>query len=147
MKRTELKRTGFKRAPLGRAYVVKPQRSKYDPREKSARAKVRSRSGGVCEVQKDGVCLGHATNFQHRAAAGQGGGYSASNGLDVCGSGTTGCHGYIHAHPTESIREGWTVPSWDTSLNRAVLYRSRWVLLDDDGGIFPSIPLDNEEAS
>lgn len=80
--------------------------------EQKCRRIVRERSSGGCEVRVLDVCLGRATNFQHRKNRGQGGRYDPSNGLDVCGSGTTGCHGYIHAHPEESYRKGWSVQSW-----------------------------------
>lgn len=81
--------------------------------ETTCRRIVRQRSNGGCEVRVPGVCLGRAGNFQHRKNRSQGGRWTPSNGLDVCGSGTTGCHGYIHAHPKESYRKGWSVRSWD----------------------------------
>lgn len=36
-----------------------------------------------------------------------------ANGIGLCGSGTTGCHGWVHAHPAESYRLGYLVHSWD----------------------------------
>lgn len=30
----------------------------------------------------------------------------------LCGSGTTGCHGWVHGHPAEAYRLGWLVHSW-----------------------------------
>lgn len=39
------------------------------------------------------------------------------NSLDalalICGSGTTGCHGYIESHREEAYDRGWLVHSWD----------------------------------
>lgn len=99
--------------------------------ERQARRLVRERSGGICEV----CSAARATNFQHRKGRSQGGRWTASNGLDVCGSGTTGCHGYIHAHPDEACVKGWTVKSWDDE--RAVpvdLPAFGPVLLNDEGG-------------
>lgn len=34
---------------------------------------------------------------------------SPSNLVTLCGSGTTGCHGLVHAHPEQSYTEGWMV--------------------------------------
>jgi hypothetical protein len=28
----------------------------------------------------------------------------------MCGSGTTGCHGYVEANPTEATRNGFRIP-------------------------------------
>jgi hypothetical protein len=58
--------------------------------------------------------------------------------LAVCGDGTTGCHGWIEAHPRDSRTMGWTVskhgrdparvPVW---MENGVLGRG-WYLLADD---------------
>jgi hypothetical protein len=97
--------------------------------EQEARRLVRERSGGICER----CAAARATNFQHRQARGQGGPWTASNGLDVCGSGTTGCHGYMHAHPAESYERGWSVHSWDDPAEVPVLTAQGWMQLNDDG--------------
>jgi hypothetical protein len=31
----------------------------------------------------------------------------------LCGSGTTGCHGWIESHRAEAYANGWLVHSWD----------------------------------
>lgn len=99
---------------------------------------VRERSAGWCEVRLDGVCLGRATNWHHRRNRSAGGTWASSNGVALCGSGTTGCHGWITEHPADSARWGWTVKSWDTPAEVPVLlhtqhYQRSMVLLDDDG--------------
>lgn len=33
----------------------------------------------------------------------------ASNLLVICGSGTTGCHGYVESHRAEAYQNGWLV--------------------------------------
>lgn len=98
--------------------------------EREARRIVRLRSGGVCEV-----CGGErATNFQHRKNRSQGGLWLASNGLDVCGSGTWGCHGRIHARPQEAYRNGWSVKSWaDPALVPFLHHTLGRMYLDDLG--------------
>lgn len=102
--------------------------------ERLARRIVKERSGGDCEVLIPGVHIGGNPNYQHRKNKGQGGKYSGSNGLAACGSGTTGCHGYIHAHPAESYANGWSVRSTLDPAEVPVLIRqSFWALLDDEG--------------
>ena len=34
---------------------------------------------------------------------------SVPNGVLVCGSGTTGCHGWIETHRTDALELGWLV--------------------------------------
>lgn len=33
-----------------------------------------------------------------------------ANGIPLCGSGTTGCHGWVEAHPTDGVLFGWRLP-------------------------------------
>lgn len=110
--------------------------------ETTCRRIVRERSEGDCEIRIPVVCLGRATNFQHRKNRSQGGAWVPSNGLDVCGSGTTGCHGWIHANPAEAYARGWSVKSTD---DPAVVPSTHWrwgpVLLDDLGD-FHFLPLE-----
>lgn len=121
---------------------MKPWRPTQTPEERAARKIVQKRSlvDGVrmCELAIPGTCLGRATNYSHRVNASQGGLYAAGWALDSCGSGTTGCHGNLHASPAKGYENGWLVKSWDNPLTRPVLYRGRWVLLDNDGRVFPS---------
>lgn len=108
--------------------------------EKHAKGLVKERSQGVCEIQLPAVCLGKATNFHHRQNRGRGkvGEWRASNGLYICGSGTTGCHGRItntNGHRPEYERVGWIVPSWQDPAEVPVLiWPTGLVLLDDEGG-------------
>lgn len=98
--------------------------------EKEARRLVRERSGGLCEV----CGVRPATNYQHRKNRSQGGQWSAVNGLDVCGSGTTGCHGRIHHSPAAAYEAGWSVKSWEDPAVVPVRTTRGLVLLDDEGG-------------
>lgn len=105
--------------------------------EREARRIVRQRSDGGCEVRILPVCLGRATNFQHRKARGQGGQWAPSNGLDVCGAGNaSGCHGYIHQHPTEAYANGWSVESWAEPALRPFLHWNLGMVLPDEHGDF-----------
>lgn len=101
--------------------------------ETLAREIVYARSGGDCEVRIDGVCLGRGTNWHHRKNKSQGGQWCASNGLHLCGSGTTGCHGWITHEPAKSYRKGWAVRSGHNPIGVAVYIAGRYVFLDDVG--------------
>lgn len=78
----------------------------------------------------DSRCIGCGRpdiTAQHRRARGMGGttdvtiGHPA-NGVPLCGSGTTGCHGWTEHHPTDAELLGWRLapgapaigtPFWD----------------------------------
>jgi hypothetical protein len=109
--------------------------------EKRARAVVRERSGGMCEVAVPGVCMGRATNYQHRKNRSQGGEYSPSAALDCCGSGTQGCHGYLHAHPAVAYRWGWSVRQHHDPAGIPVRLANSgwpmWFFLREDGSTDP----------
>jgi len=61
-----------------------------------------------------------------------------SNLMLVCGSGTTGCHGWIETHRAESISRGWLVfRGTDPATVPIKLHDTRHVLLDDLGTYTP----------
>lgn len=108
-----------------------------EPSESVARRLVDARSGGGrCEG-----CARPATNFAHRVGRGVGGLWLASNGLKLCGSGTTGCHGWATVEPTFAELCGWRVLSGEHPADVPVWMRSSvligWHLLDDEGMIEP----------
>lgn len=105
--------------------------------EARARLIVRDRAGQMCEIRINGVCLGRGTNYQHRRNRSQQGPWTPSNGLWVCGSGTTGCHGHIHHNVAEATAKGWTVKSWEDWQSKPVLLWSGLALLDDRGNATP----------
>lgn len=60
------------------------------------------------------LCGAPGTNIHHRMGRGMGGSrgswVNAPGGLIVlCGSGTTGCHGWVTEHPAEAAECGWVV--------------------------------------
>jgi hypothetical protein len=60
--------------------------------------------------------------------------HEASNLIDVCGSGTQGCHGYIHAHPSWAYEHGYLVHSWqDPAIVPVIIHGLGPRLLDDSG--------------
>jgi len=97
--------------------------------------------GGLCEI--DGRRRGQSAS--HIVAAGRGGTWAPSNLLWTCGSGTTGCHGWLEHHPDEAAAGGWhirrttrvpgEIPVW---LRIPYSPGGAWWLLDDDGLYVPA---------
>lgn len=48
-------------------------------------------------------------SIHHRQGRGGRRPHRLSNLVLLCGSGTTGCHGWAHAHPAEAYESGWMV--------------------------------------
>lgn len=82
-----------------------PKQSAADVRR--ARAAVNERDQGACVR-----CGQRGTNWDHRKNRSQGGRWEASNGQVMCGSGTTGCHGWKTENPAEAMGLGFAVPSY-----------------------------------
>jgi hypothetical protein len=106
------------------------RRKPVTPEERACRRIVSERSGGVCEV-----CGGaRATNKHHRVKAGRV--WRPSNVLDVCGSGTTGCHGRIESYPDASKEQGWwLLPVQDPARAPVWIFGRGFVFLSDTGEI------------
>lgn len=89
------------------------------------------------------VCGSHwSPTTQHRNSRGMGGTLSdainrPSNLIVLCGSGTTGCHGWVEDHPMFSREAGWALRSTDNPLEHPVLYLDGWFYLDDLGQRIP----------
>lgn len=83
--------------------------------DKSTVAAVLERAGYCCEAcgKTVGDERGVDYSIHHRKARGMGGtrfgANLASNLLVLCGSGTTGCHGYVESHRSEAMACGWLV--------------------------------------
>lgn len=106
--------------------------------EEKARNIVRLRADGRCEAAIPNVCLGnHDTTHHRRKRRYADTRWVASNLLGVCGSGTTGCHGYIEANPTFAQEEGlWLLEGDDPRLVSAHVrwaHTRSWYFLDDEG--------------
>lgn len=69
-----------------------------------------------------------------------------SNLVLLCGSGTTGCHGWAHSNPAQAYEEGLLIHAWQYPKDQPIHTKTRgWVLLDDQGGWTPvQIPTDTE---
>lgn len=95
----------------------------------------------LCE--RCGCNLGE--NIHHRRPRGMGGSKVPatnlpSNLLWLCGSGTTGCHGWIESHRAEAKANGWLLEQWQSPLETPVRVHDRGlVLLDNIGGMTPAL--------
>lgn len=78
---------------------------------------IRLRASGHCE--RCGVSVvDRPASIHHRRPRGMGGSKShewetPECGVVLCGTGTTGCHGYVESHRTEAAEQGWLVPRRD----------------------------------
>jgi NTP pyrophosphatase (non-canonical NTP hydrolase) len=106
---------------------------------------LRERSIDRCEM-----CGGRATNSHHRRPRGLGGSRdpktdAASNGVRICGSGTTGCHGWVEGNRETARELGWLVRQGQDPAEVPILLMRpagvlEWVLLDDEGAAIPCCP-------
>jgi hypothetical protein len=94
-------------------------------------------------LREDGRCFrcGQATrgggNCHHRMRR-RDGGDTWANQIHVCGTGTTGCHGWITANPSEARAGGWIVEAvTGEPADPAAVPLAHWlyglVTLRDDG--------------
>lgn len=115
--------------------IAKPTRAQ----ESRAYLLTTERDGGCCvKCGRAGVM-----SRDHRLNRSQGGLTTTANLQLLCGTGTTGCHGWFTSHPAEAVREGWGVPMWADPheyparrwLSTGVgTLRLGWVLYDHLGG-------------
>lgn len=97
--------------------------------EKECRRIVEARSEGLCEV-----CGKQGHSVHHRRKRSAGGPWSPSNCIKACGSGVTGCHGWIEAHPKDAMDRGLWVSRYADECEVPVLCWYGRVVLDDSGG-------------
>lgn len=104
------------------------------------------RAGGHCEVC--GCRLREqGWNAHHRMNRGMGGTrrqVTCADGLVVCGSGTTGCHGHITENPRWAEDRGYVIRrnSIADPLNEPVFVRGEWVMFNADGSVGPAPALE-----
>lgn len=58
---------------------------------------------------------------------------SAANGIVLCGSGTTGCHGHVESHRDEARDHGWIVKQHEEPCDVPVTRLGFKYRLDEDG--------------
>lgn len=97
-------------------------------KEREARRIVAQRCGGRCER-----CGAPEYTIHHRRKKSQGGPWTPSNLLAVCGHGTAGCHGHIEANPTWAHDRGLWLRAGESPAETPVMLWGRPVVLTDDG--------------
>jgi len=99
---------------------------------------VRERDGWACVR-----CGNPATlTTQHRVARGMGGTRAAwinqpANLLTLCGSGTTGCHGWVESHPKDATALGYACSRYVDPVDHPVRTWQGRVWLTNDGQAIP----------
>lgn len=76
-------------------------------------------------------------DVHHRRLRSQRGKGDIENGVLLCGSGTTGCHGVVHQFPKNSREEGMIVPSWNDPAAVPIRTWRGWGLLTPEGEFVP----------
>lgn len=106
--------------------------------EKSRNAVMVRSNEGLCEV-----CGAQGTNTHHRRPRGLGGSKDPatnlpSNLVRLCGSGITGCHGWIESNRAHAYHLGLLVHLGHDPAAVPVMLRAHgWVLLNNDGSVTP----------
>jgi hypothetical protein len=142
VRRTELKR----KSPLRTSREKRTGRRDTGP-AKPTRLLVLERDEYRCAVCGQSV-LEIPFNIHHRRNRGSGGSSdpainAPSNLLTVCGTGTTGCHGWIGSSPAEALEHGYVVSlnsreaTTDVPVVHAVFSAS--VFLLDDGTVMDAL--------
>lgn len=89
-----------------------------------------------CCVRCGKPLYGSMASLHHRRMRSHGwsGLHEASNLIWLCGSGTQGCHGYVHMHPAEAYAHGYLVHSYDDP-HKIPVEHAKWgeCFLWDDG--------------
>jgi 5-methylcytosine-specific restriction enzyme A len=96
------------------------------------------RGGGNCEICNKPLNSSQYVSLHHRKPRKMGGSRDtslneASNLMMICGSGTSGCHGYVESNRELSYTNGWLVHSYEIPNQKPVLIRDKFVVLDDEG--------------
>lgn len=60
-------------------------------------------------TQSCAMCGAPGTNRHEKLPRGRGGPRDEFNTVILCGSGTTGCHGFVTEHPEWARKHGWTI--------------------------------------
>jgi len=99
----------------------------------AARPIVEARSGGVCEL-----CGVRRAESMHHRKLRRHDDHRAANLVHLCGSGTTGCHGWVHANPAAAYGLGFMVRgAFNPRTARVMLAAHGWVRLLDSGDVVP----------
>ncbi|KFI56560.1 HNH endonuclease [Bifidobacterium callitrichos] len=87
-----------------------------------------------CGNELDQIWGGHSLHHRIPRSHPFPGLHEPANLIHLCGSGTTGCHGWVHNHPLRSYENGWLVHmDQDPTLIPVWSARHGWILLDNQG--------------
>ena len=109
---------------------------------KAVRSDVLERDDFTCQRCKVSV-LGRAYSLHHRKGRHGVDAHSRANIVTLCGSGTTGCHGHVHAHPTQAYVTGFMVrrlTDVDPAAIPLIDIAGRAFFLTDDGRTIHTSP-------
>lgn len=101
------------RAPLTRTRATKPATRKDTGPARDVSEGVKARDGGLCVR-----CGKPAGSVHHRSGRGMGGRQGTESArinqpawlLCLCGSGVTGCHGWVESNRTKATALGYLIP-------------------------------------
>ena len=116
------------------------QRRKTGPSE-ATRLLVLMRANGLCEDCGGSLTKGFGMSVHHRQPRGMAStkklnSNSESNLPVVCGSGTTGCHGWIESNRSESYEKGYLVSyNKQSSEDTPIKLRDGWFYLTNEGTV------------
>ena len=122
---------------------------RYTGASQETRIAVVLRSGYRCEICGGSLQGVDGMSVHHRKPRGMGGTVdikinNASNLMAICGSGTTGCHGWLESHREEAYEKGWLVHRYDDPAEVAVELmqgvRKVRLYLTDDAQYAESLP-------
>lgn len=120
----------------GLSRAVPMQASKRDSIPVDVRKRVYKRDAWCC-VRCGLFVMGQPHNVHHRWRRSQLGPDSPENLILLCGSGSAGCHGYVHGHVTDAGTHGWLLKSGSDPAASGVDYAREdggyqvWYLLPD----------------
>jgi len=95
-----------------------------NPPVKITRA-VDERDGEACV--RCGVSLHTVTGSRHHRQRRAVGGHTVENIITLCGSGTTGCHGWAHANPANARAAGYIIPANGKATPEVIPVLVRWL--------------------
>ena len=113
--------------------------------QEAARRLVRERDGHRCQMCGRSI-VDYPSSIHHRINKGNGGSAQyerASLLIRMCGTGTTGCHGWVTTEPRRAGLWGWLLPRNNPDIDpeqEPILTYRGWVLLDDEGGSVQTLP-------
>jgi hypothetical protein len=110
--------------------------------QEAARRIVRIRDGHQCQMCGRSI-VDYPSSIHHRINKGSGGSAKLERPsllIRMCGTGTTGCHGWVTNEPRQAGIWGWLLPKnnpdIDPTQERILTFRG-WEMLDDDGNRVP----------